>query len=157
MILLCKKWKKESEVAQSCPTLCDCMDCSLSGSSAHGILQARILEWVAISFSRGSSQPRDRTWISCTTGRLFTIWATREALEKVRVDLKNPNRSRIVYIAKPRLQVDNLINVYFLMLVLITNEVLQNWISLISGEAFLRTQHWKRKRFIQKGIWNNLF
>ena len=70
---------------------------------------------------------------------------------------KNPNRSRIVYIAKPRLQVDNLINVYFLMLVLITNEVLQNWISLISGEAFLRTQHWKRKRFIQNGIWNNLF
>ena len=48
-------------VAQSCPTLCDPMDCSLPGSSLHGILQARVLEWVAISFSRGSSQPRDRT------------------------------------------------------------------------------------------------
>ena len=47
------------EVAQSCPTLCDPMDCSLPGSSAHGILQARILEWVAISFSRRSSRPRD--------------------------------------------------------------------------------------------------
>ena len=45
-------------VVQSCPTLCDPMDCSLSGSSLHGILQARILEWVAIHFSRGSSQPR---------------------------------------------------------------------------------------------------
>ena len=46
-------------VAQSCPTLCDTMDCSPSGSSVHGILQARILEWVAVPFSRGSSQPRD--------------------------------------------------------------------------------------------------
>ena len=49
-----------SEVAQSCPTLCEPMDCSLLGSSVHGIFQARVLEWVAISFSRGSSWPRDR-------------------------------------------------------------------------------------------------
>ena len=49
-------------------------------SSVHGILQARILEWVAISFSRGSSPPRDGTWVSCTVGEPFTIWATREAL-----------------------------------------------------------------------------
>ena len=55
-------------------------DCSISGSSVHRILQARILEWVAISFSRGSSGPRDWTWASRTAGRLFTIWATREAL-----------------------------------------------------------------------------
>ena len=51
--------ESESEVAQSCPTLWDPVDCSPPGSSAHGILQARILEWVAISFSRGSSRPRD--------------------------------------------------------------------------------------------------
>ena len=44
--------------------------------SVHGILQARILEWVAISYSRGSSQPRYQTWVSCITGRFFTIWAT---------------------------------------------------------------------------------
>ena len=49
------------------------------GSFVHGILQARTLQWVAISFSRGSSQPRDWTWVLCITGRLFTIWATREA------------------------------------------------------------------------------
>ena len=49
----------DCEVAQSCPTLCDPMDCSLSGSSVHGIFQARVLEWIAISFSRGSSQPRN--------------------------------------------------------------------------------------------------
>ena len=55
------------------------MDCSLPGSYVHGILQARILEWVAILFSKGSSQPRDRTWVSCITGRFFTIWTTREA------------------------------------------------------------------------------
>ena len=52
---------RESEVTQSCPTLCDPMDCSLPGSAVHGIFQVRILEWVAISFSRVSSQPRDRT------------------------------------------------------------------------------------------------
>ena len=75
----CRKVKSESEVAQSCPTLCDPVDCSPPGSSVHGILQARILEWVAISFSRGSSQPRDRTWASHIVGRLLTIWATREA------------------------------------------------------------------------------
>ena len=55
------------------------MDCRPPGSSAHGILQASILEWVAISFSRGSSQPRNRTRISCTVGRFFTNWAMREA------------------------------------------------------------------------------
>ena len=54
--------ESESEVAQSCPTLCDSMDCSLLGSSVHEILQARVLEWVAISFSRGSSRPRDLGW-----------------------------------------------------------------------------------------------
>ena len=60
-------------VAQSCLTLCDPMDCSLLGSSVQGILQARILEWVAISFSRGSPQPRDRTLVSYTAGRFFII------------------------------------------------------------------------------------
>ena len=58
------KVKRESEVAQSCLTLCDPMDRSLPGSSVHGIFQARVLEWVAIFFSKQSSQPRDRTWVS---------------------------------------------------------------------------------------------
>ena len=57
--------------------LCDPMDCSLLGSSTPGILQAGILEWVAISFSRRSSQPRDWIRVSCIAGRCFTIWATR--------------------------------------------------------------------------------
>ena len=69
-----------SEVAQSCPTLSDSVDCSLPGSSVHGSFQARVMEWVAISLSRWSSQPRDRTRVSCIVGRHFTIWATREAL-----------------------------------------------------------------------------
>ena len=71
--------KKESEVAQWCPILCNPMDCSLPGSSVHGIFQARVLEWVAISFSRGSSRPRVWTPVSCIAGGCFTIWATREA------------------------------------------------------------------------------
>ena len=70
------KW---SEVAQSCPTLFDPMDSSQPGSSIHGIFQAKILECVAISFSRGSSWPRDRIWVSCIGGRHFNLWATREA------------------------------------------------------------------------------
>ena len=73
-----KRYESESEVAQSCPTLCDLMDCSLPGSSVHGVFQARVLEWFAISFSRGSSHPRDRTQVSRTVGRCFTVWATRE-------------------------------------------------------------------------------
>ena len=59
-------------VAKSCPTLCNSMNCSPPGSSVHEILQARILEWVAIPFSRGSSQHRNQTWISCIAGRFFT-------------------------------------------------------------------------------------
>ena len=71
---------KTFKVAQSHLTLCNPIDCSLTGSSVHGILQAKILEWVAILFSRGSSWPRNWAWVSCTAGRFFTIWATRENL-----------------------------------------------------------------------------
>ena len=67
-------------VTQSCLTLCDPIDGSPPGSSVHGILQARILEWVATPFSRGSSQARDQTQASCIAGGFFTVWATREAL-----------------------------------------------------------------------------
>ena len=67
-------------VTYSCPTLCNTMDSSPPSSSVHGILQARIMEWLAIPFSRGSSQPRDWTQVSCITGRFFTIWATWKSL-----------------------------------------------------------------------------
>ena len=70
--------ESESEVAQSCPTLCDPIDCSLPGSSVHGILQAIVLEWIVISFARGSSQPRARTRVSRIVNRHVTVWATRE-------------------------------------------------------------------------------
>ena len=66
-------------VAKSCPTLPTPMDCNLPGSSVHGILQARMLEWVAISFSRGSSLPKNWTQVSCIAGRWFPNWAMREA------------------------------------------------------------------------------
>ena len=66
-------------VAQSCPTLCNPMHCSPPGSSVHGILLARMLEWVALPFSRGSSQPRNWTQVFFIAGRFFTIWATRKA------------------------------------------------------------------------------
>ena len=70
-------------VAQLCVALWDPMDCSLPGSSVHGILQSSILEWVAMSSSRGSSWPRNRTHISCTAGGFFTAWATSEVQQKL--------------------------------------------------------------------------
>ena len=73
--------KKKSMFAQSCPTLCDLMDCSPPSSSVQGNLQARILEWVAMPFFRESSQPRDRacvSYASCIAGEFFTA----EPLEK---------------------------------------------------------------------------
>ena len=66
-------------VPQSCPTLCNLMVCSPAGFSVHGTLQARILEWVGISFSRGSPWPRNETQVSYTAGRFFAVWPTREA------------------------------------------------------------------------------
>jgi len=74
-------------VSQSHLSLSDPMDFSLPGSSVHGILQARIMEWTAISFFRGSSRPRDQTRVSCTAGRFFTIWTTKET----------PDSSLLVY------------------------------------------------------------
>ena len=80
VFLLYGKWisyESEMLVTQSCLTLCDSGDCSPPGFSVHGIFQARILEWVSIPLSRGSSQPRDWTNISFIAGRLFTVWTTR--------------------------------------------------------------------------------
>ena len=77
----CVKKKVKVLVAQSCLTVCNPMDCSLPDSSVHGILQARILEWVAIPSSRWSSQLRDWTQVSYFTGRFFIIWAIREPSE----------------------------------------------------------------------------
>ena len=71
-VLYRSAWVKD---AQSCPTLCDTMDCNPPGFTVHGIFQARILEWFAIPFSKGSSQPRDQTKVSGIAGRFFTVWA----------------------------------------------------------------------------------
>ena len=94
------------KVAQSCPTLCDHMDYTV-----HGILQARILEWVAFPSSRGSSQPGDWTQVSHIAGRFFASWATREAQEywsgqpiPSPGDLPDPG----IKLGSPALQVDSL-------------------------------------------------
>ena len=73
-VSLASRYERRKKVKSlSCVQLCDPVDCSPPGSSVHGILQARILEWVAISFSRGSFQPRDQSRVSRTAGRLFTV------------------------------------------------------------------------------------
>ena len=89
-------------------TLCNPMDCSPPGSPVHGVSQARILEWVAISFFRWSSQPRDRTQVSYIEGGFFTSWATREAQECWSIpspaDLPDPG----IKLGFPALQADSL-------------------------------------------------
>ena len=79
------------------------MDCSPQGSSVHGILQARILEWGAIFFSRGSSWPGDRTQVSWITGRFFTHWATQEAQEAQEAHV-SPNMGKHQTISDPHLR-----------------------------------------------------
>ena len=78
ILWLCKGESKSHSVVSD-PLRLNPMDCSLPGSSVHGILQARILEWVAVPFSRGSSQPRDPTQVSRIAGGFFIVWATRES------------------------------------------------------------------------------
>ena len=77
------------------------MDCSPPGSSVHGILQAGILEWVAIPFSRGSSQPRHRTWVSCVAGGFSPVWAKGKPFmgESTMSITKNPNMFSLLNIA----------------------------------------------------------
>ena len=75
-------------VSQSCPTLCDPMDCYPPGSSVNGILQVRVLEWVAMPFSRGSSWNKEWTHVSSIAGRFFTNWATWEAPNLPKYSLK---------------------------------------------------------------------
>ena len=111
-------------VSQLCSTLCDPMDCNSPGSSVHEILQARILEWVAISFSRGSSQLRDQTQVSCIAGRCFTIWATREAPNKTITAIKfnkiakykiNTQKSVIFYVPTANSQKKNFKNSFIIV------------------------------------------
>ena len=97
--------------AQSCLILSIPKDCSPPGSSVDGFLQARILEWVAMPFSRGSSQPRDQTQISHVAGGFLTVWATRQAQEhwneqhiSSAVELPDPE----IELGSPALQVDSL-------------------------------------------------
>ena len=93
--------KHTCSVAKSCQILCDSMDCSLPGSSVHGILQARMLEWVAISSSRGSSRPRDRTpgpcCISYIAGEFFTTEPPGKPMNK-----KARGQRRVVTTLQPR-------------------------------------------------------
>ena len=78
----------------SCLILCDLIDCSLPCSSVHWIFWARVLEWVASSFSRGPSQPRDWTQVFLIAGRCFIIWATRKAVScSPATDDPDPNSS----------------------------------------------------------------
>ena len=81
-------------VAQLCLTLWEPHGLSPPGSFVRGILPARILEWVAISFSKGSFWPKDQTWVYCIAGRFFTIWAYREVLQRHNAICSNMNEGR---------------------------------------------------------------
>ena len=109
--LLCLQFHLYVKVTQSSRTLCDSMGCSLPGSSVRGILQARVLGWLAVPFSRVSSQSRDWTQVSNVAGGFFTVWATREAPKywsgqpiPSPGDLPDPG----IELRSPALQVDSL-------------------------------------------------
>ena len=158
------KWR--SEVAQSCPNPCDPMDCSLSGSSVHGIFQTRVLEWVAISFSRGSSQPKNQTQVSCIAGRFFTDWAMREApiilIRKVLVTRLCPTLCNPVDYSTPGFSVHGVLQARILEWVAIPFSRGsswprdQTWVSCTAGKFFtiwatreapMRSrENWKKKK-----------
>ena len=119
-------------VAQSCPTFCNPMDCSPPGSSVHGILQAIILKWVALSFSRGSSQPRDQIQVSHTACRFFTIWAcVRVYTLKAMATHSNTLALQITWMEEPgRLQSMG------------SWRVRHDWVTSLSLFTFM---HWRRK------------
>jgi len=97
----------ESEVAQSCLTLCNPMDSSLPGSSVHEIFPAKVLEWIAISFSRGSSWHRDRTQVYLHCRRHFILWATREASSRLfNIRLQDLSFSRFIIRNKIRNEIE---------------------------------------------------
>ena len=112
------KQRRKVKVAQLCPTLYDPMDCGQAGSSVHGILQARILEWVAMPFSRGSSQSRDGTRVSCTGGGFSTIWTTREAPKQRRED---KGERRNLWTKEPALPLFHVLGASLILVVLILN------------------------------------
>ena len=122
------------------------MDCTPQSSSVHGILQARILEWVAISFSRGSSQPRDQTQVSRTAGRFFTIWTTREAHSWLRGQLKwvkqhQADKGKLFWSQRPNflLQPKEIVSVgYFIY----PKAFLYNYFSLAQIEEAAHVAQW---------------
>ena len=128
------KPEAESEVkvlvTQSCPTLCDPMDCSPPGSSVRGILQARILDRVAMPSSRGSSPPRDWAQVACTAGRFFTIWATQAWIWGPQILVPNSDPSSTYSVLYS-------VNIYIYIL-------LSKY--LLSVSLCVRTQYWAWQR-----------
>ena len=131
--------KKESEVAQSCPILCDPIDCGLPGSSVRGIFQARVLEWVAISFSRRSSQPWDWIRVSHIVGRRFTVWAARWAYGVKWLSWNLAYSKSSVKIRYDYFSVKYLFSFIFcqVLTVLAKNQCLKNWGRKKSGVPWL--------------------
>ena len=100
-LIFATNWVSESEVTQSYPTLCDPIDCSLPGSSVHEIFQATVLEWIAISFSRGSFQPRDWTLVSHIVDRCFTAWANKKYIKLILFQFSSVQSLSRVWLCDP--------------------------------------------------------
>ena len=128
--------------AWACPTLWDPIEGSLPGSSVHGILQARILEWAAMPFTKGSSWSQDRTQVSHIAGGFFTNWATREAY-----NIWNFKKSLQVLICKDLNKIQYLS--WFRVLILNKNKVINSF----GGFSLTGNVQKESKMYGQRGVW----
>ena len=132
--------KMKVNVDQLCLTLCDPMD-----NTVHGILQARILEWVGIPFSRGSSQPRDQTQVSHTAGRFLPSWATREYLVHYVAPTKCKQTGQNFYVSFSMLYLETVVASSGL------NKIPNVW-----SERVKRSQEGENELFANRNIWGGL-
>ena len=124
-------WKVKVPVAYLCLALCESMDCSPPGSSVHGIFQARILEWVAIPFSKGSSQPRGWIRVSSNASRFFTVWAPGKPLIYVQWQHKRNNRrSAFIHLFNVQLTFSSIDNLSRILSLLQHSQILPVFFSL---------------------------
>ena len=129
-------------VTQSCLTLCDYMDCNLPGSSVHGIFQARVLEWIAILFFRGSFWLRDQTWVSCITGEFFTVCLRHQGSPMIRYSPTKWSLRKGYYQRWRVIFLFFFFNFYFYFTLLYNTVLVLPYIDMNPPRVYMHSQTW---------------